>query len=124
MPVTMVDRGTTLVEGPRRRIRDTGLGVVGCQVMVKALQAGTTCFRVSAVYSTFHRRIPRVVVATNTTSRVRCGTNTYLVQRTSDGVTGWLANRGVLCSGEAGEEGNDGDLGEHVDDCWYYVINA
>jgi hypothetical protein len=108
-----------LVEGPRRRIRDTGLGVVGCQVMVNALQAGTTWFWVSAVYSTVHLRIPKVVVATNTTSRAQCGTNTYLVQRTGDGVAGWLANRGVLCSGEAGEEGNDGDLGEHVDGFWY-----
>jgi len=41
-----------------------------------------------------------------------------LVQRTSDGVARWLANRGVLSCGEAGEEGNDGDLGEHVDGCW------
>jgi hypothetical protein len=42
MPVTMVERGTTLVEGPRRRISETLLEVVGCQEMVKALQAGTT----------------------------------------------------------------------------------
>lgn len=53
------------------------------------------------------------------------GWNTYLGQRTSDGVTLWLADWGVLGSGEAGEKGNDGGLGEHVDDCcWYYVINA
>ena len=39
----------------------------------------------------------------------------YLVQRTSDGVAGRLANRGVeLRSGNAGEESNDGGLGEHV----------
>jgi hypothetical protein len=34
--------GMTLVEGPRRRRRETVLVVVGCQVMVKGLQAGTT----------------------------------------------------------------------------------
>lgn len=45
MPVTRVDRGTTLVEGPRRRTRETLLGVVGCQVMVKGLHAGTISFR-------------------------------------------------------------------------------
>lgn len=40
---------------------------------------------------------------------------TYLNQRTSDGVAGGLANRGVeLRSGNAGEESNDGGLGEHV----------
>ena len=33
---------TTLVEGPLRRRTETVLGVVGCQVMVKGLQAGTT----------------------------------------------------------------------------------
>ena len=39
----------------------------------------------------------------------------YLVQRTSDGVASGLANRGVeLRSGNAGEESNDGGLGEHV----------
>lgn len=39
----------------------------------------------------------------------------YLVQGTSDGVAGGLANRGVeLRSGNAGEESNDGGLGEHV----------
>lgn len=41
IPTTMVLSGTTLVAGPRRRIRDTVLGVVGVQVMVKGLQAGT-----------------------------------------------------------------------------------
>jgi hypothetical protein len=42
MPVTMVDRATTLVDGPRRRTSETELEVVGCQVMVNGLQAGTT----------------------------------------------------------------------------------
>jgi hypothetical protein len=41
MPTTRVERGTTLVEGPRSRTSETVLGVVGCQEMVKALQAGT-----------------------------------------------------------------------------------
>jgi hypothetical protein len=49
-----------------------------------------------------------------------------LDQRTSDGVTAGLANGSMLGSGEAGEESNEGGLGEHVvdDGCWYYVINA
>ena len=41
--------------------------------------------------------------------------STYLVQRTGDGVASRLANRGVeLRSGNAGEDSNDGGLGEHV----------
>jgi hypothetical protein len=36
-------RGTTLDEGPRRRIRETVFLVVGSQVIWKGLQAGTTC---------------------------------------------------------------------------------
>lgn len=44
MPTTMgAPMGTTLDEGPRRRMRETVLVVVGCQVMVKGLQAGTIC---------------------------------------------------------------------------------
>ena len=40
--------------------------------------------------------------------------NAYLVQRTSDGVASRLANRGVeLRGGNAGENSNDGGLGEH-----------
>ena len=42
MPSARVWMGMTLVEGPRRRRRETVLEVVGCQVMVKGLQAGTT----------------------------------------------------------------------------------
>lgn len=50
--------------------------------------------------------------------------STYLDQGTSDGVASGLANRVVkLRSGNAGEESNNGGLGEHVDD-WYYVINV
>jgi hypothetical protein len=45
MPVTMVAMGRTLVDGPRRRTSETLLEVVGCQEMVKALQAGTISFR-------------------------------------------------------------------------------
>jgi hypothetical protein len=41
--------------------------------------------------------------------------DTYLGQRTSDGVAIGLANGGVLGSGNAGEEGNDGGLSEHVE---------
>jgi hypothetical protein len=43
---------------------------------------------------------------------------TYLVQRTGDGVATGLANGSVdLGSGEAGEESDDGSLGVHVDGC-------
>jgi hypothetical protein len=42
---------------------------------------------------------------------------TYLVQRTGDGVASRLTNGSVdLGSGKAGEEGDDGGLGVHVDD--------
>lgn len=40
---------------------------------------------------------------------------TYLVQGTGDGVAVGLANGGVVSGSEAGEEGSDGDLGEHFD---------
>ena len=43
--------------------------------------------------------------------------STYLDQGTSDGVASGLAHRGMeLRSGDAGEESNNGGLGEHVDD--------
>jgi hypothetical protein len=47
---------------------------------------------------------------------------TYLVQRTGDGVTSGLANGSVdLGSGKAGEEGDDGGLGVHFEGwcVWY-----
>lgn len=48
-----------------------------------------------------------------------------LEKRTGDRVALGLANWGVLGSGKAGEEGNDGSLGEHVDGGGgYYGINA
>jgi hypothetical protein len=47
-----------------------------------------------------------------------------LVQRTGDGVARWVTLGGSLASDEAGEKGNNGGLGEHVDGIWYYVINA
>lgn len=48
----------------------------------------------------------------------RSGMQTYLVQRTGDGVATGLANGSVdLGSGEAGEESDDGSLGVHVDGC-------
>jgi hypothetical protein len=52
-------------------------------------------------------------------ARITLGVQTYLVQRTGDGVTTGLANGSVdLRSGKAGEEGDDGGLGVHVDGCW------
>ena len=48
-------------------------------------------------------------------SAVTATLDAYLVQRTGDGVASGLADRGVeLRSGNAGEESNDGGLGEHV----------
>jgi hypothetical protein len=50
------------------------------------------------------------------------GVQTYLVQRTADGVTTGLANGSVdLGSGKAGEEGDDGGLGVHVGG-WFVVL--
>jgi hypothetical protein len=47
---------------------------------------------------------------------------TYLVQRTGDGVTSRLANGSVdLGSGKAGEEGDDGGLGVHFEG-WCVVL--
>jgi hypothetical protein len=70
-------------------------------------------------------RIPRVVATTNTERARNARRDTYLGQRTRDGVTVGLANGSMLGSGEAGEEGNDGGLCEHVDCCvGYYLINA
>jgi hypothetical protein len=39
---------------------------------------------------------------------------TYLEERSSDGIAA-LGGGLVVSSGEAGEEGSEGDLGEHVD---------
>jgi hypothetical protein len=77
----------------------------------------------------FARRIPLVVVvvvvATHEARRAMGEESTYLSQRTSDGVTLGVADRGVLGSGQAGEKSNEGDLGEHVGWWWvYYWINA
>lgn len=49
----------------------------------------------------------------------------YLVQRTGDGVASGLADRGVeLRSGNAGEESDDGGLGEHVDGFDYVILTC
>ena len=42
---------------------------------------------------------------------------TYLDERSGDGVAPGLTNGGVVGSGKAGQEGNNGALGEHVDCC-------
>lgn len=46
---------------------------------------------------------------------------THLEQRSGDGVATLLSG-GVVGSGEAGEEGSDGDLGEHGDGCWCFGL--
>lgn len=45
--------------------------------------------------------------------------NSYLLETwLGDGVAlGLVADRGVLCSSNSGEESNDVGLGEHVDSC-------
>jgi hypothetical protein len=68
------------------------------------------------------RTFLRVVATTQMARHVRG--KTYLVQGTGDGVASWVANRRMLGSGKAGEESNNGGLGEHVDGDGYYGINA
>lgn len=41
--------------------------------------------------------------------------NTHLDKRGSDGIAGGVAHGGVVGSGEAGEDGNNGVLGEHLE---------
>jgi hypothetical protein len=41
IPVTIVENRVGFVIGPKRRIREMALNVVGCHVMEKGLHAGT-----------------------------------------------------------------------------------
>jgi hypothetical protein len=92
--------------------------------MVNGLQAGTIWRMLLASVFAFARRGAFVLMSQQDDARSE-EQNTYLGQRTSDGVTLGLADWGVLGGGQAGEKGNDGGLGEHVG-CWwvYYGINA
>jgi hypothetical protein len=77
MPVARVESGTALLEGPRRRSKETVLGVVGCHVIVKGLQAGT-------IYTVSERRIANRVVST------------YFVEWSCKGIPGRVSHRRVL----------------------------
>ena len=108
MPSTRgAPRGRTFSEGPRRRRMEILLGVVGVHLIVYGLQAGTIW---APLVSSPESRASRVFAQRSAMGRA------YLGQRSREGVAlGLWANWLVDGSSQAGEEGNGGDFGNHVD---------